>query len=536
MAKFYPPVPPANTPNSEIKTWAALATLPHSWHVFHSVRWQSIRSGRQGDGEADFVLLHQLHGAIILEVKGGDISVVGGRWTTANAKGTFEIKNPFDQAMTSKHALLHHLRNLPHPVTNVFVSHAVVFPDVVVDESIGLFGPREIILDVRDIQRCENAVMRVVDHWNGQSSMSNLDLDRLTRVLAPTIAVRRTLRSDVDDAQQQLIILTQQQVAVLNNLRLVRKAVILGGAGTGKTILAREKAIQLARDGSTVLFTCFNAALGKYLKRELQGQPNVRAGSFHSICVEEARAAKLAIPPDPNSDWWETVAPDLLLDAAAKNGTCFDAIIIDEGQDFSPHWQQSLLLLVRDPERCAFYLFADGHQDLFCRGWSTPAELPQFVLDLNCRNTEQIARRVGSIYQDPIETKGAQGPEPTFVSVNLPKQGLEVIQRTVSRLLREEKLTPDQIVVLSDDVSLMHRMRETGVDDYMFCELGRIGIVAETVAKFKGLEADCVILALSDRVRADMPAMRPLLYVALSRAKILLFLLASEEARKALKW
>ena len=511
-------------------------TLANEWRVFHSVRWQSIRSGRQGDGEADFILLHHVHGIIILEVKGGDIAVVGGRWTTTNAEGTFTIKNPFDQATASKYALLTHLRNLQYPITNVFVSHAVVFPDVRVDQDIGLSGPRAIILDALDLQQCDSAVSRVVRHWSGASSMTALEIDRLTRVLAPTIAVRRTLRNDVDEAHQQLVVLTQQQVSVLNNLRLVRKAVILGGAGTGKTILAREKAIQLAHEGLKILLTCFNAGLGKYIKNELQGEPTLRSGTFHSICFEEARLAKLPIPTDPNNDWWEDSAPNLLLDAATKNNTSFDAIVIDEGQDFSPNWIQSLQLLAPDPDHCAFYVFADGHQDLFCKGWSAPEGLPQFVLDLNCRNTTQIARRVGSIYMDRVETLGAQGPEPVFSSASLDKQGLAIIQRTVSRLIVEEKLTPDQIVVLSDDTNFVRHLRETGVDDLLFCELGRTGIVVESIAKFKGLEADCVVLALSDRASHDISKMRSMLYVALSRAKVLLFVIASDEVRKALKW
>lgn len=67
-------------PASERIVLEALSRLPDEWHVFHSVRWQSLRNGRQGDGEADFVLVHRQRGILVLEVKGArsESSVVVG--------------------------------------------------------------------------------------------------------------------------------------------------------------------------------------------------------------------------------------------------------------------------------------------------------------------------------------------------------------------------------------------------------------------------------------------------------------------------
>ena len=44
---------PASAPSSEKAVFAALTKLADPWHVFHSVAWQSLRNGKQGDGEAD---------------------------------------------------------------------------------------------------------------------------------------------------------------------------------------------------------------------------------------------------------------------------------------------------------------------------------------------------------------------------------------------------------------------------------------------------------------------------------------------------
>jgi superfamily I DNA and RNA helicase len=535
MARFYPATPPADIESSELKVWRALQLLSDEWRIFHSVRWQSIRGGKQGDGEADFLLLHKAHGLTVLEVKGGGISVIQGRWFSTNNAGSFEIKDPFEQAISSKYTLLHHLKNLRPPVTALFVGHAVAFPDVTLDTEIGMVGPRAIILDARDLRACAEAVARVVAHWNRSAAVTNSELERITALLAPTLTVKRTLRDQVHEASEQIIVLTAQQVSVLGHLRWIRKAIVFGGAGTGKTILAREKARQLSMEGLRVLLTCFNAQLARNLKSELEGHSGIRVSTFHALCNEEARKRGIPVPAKPSAEWWEQQAPEILVSAAADNGTLYDCIVVDEGQDFASHWIRALLTLTAQPLTCAFYIFADMHQDLFSRKWQPPPEWPTFMLDLNCRSTIQIARRVDAVYSDSPTTSGAQGPEPVFLKTDLASEGIAIIQQSVQRLLDEERLGPHQIAVLSDDWNLISQLRETGVAQSVFCEPGRLGIATETVARFKGLEADAIVLALSDRM-VDLEDRRATLYVALSRARVILQVLGSGRTRKALGW
>src|SRR5215469_3997220 len=104
-------------PDSEAKVAQALSSLNENWTVMHNVTWQSIRAGREGDGEADFVLLHPKYGMIVLEVKGGGIETANGLWTTQNRYGeTSPIKNPFDQAKDSKYALSEYLKDRLGPL------------------------------------------------------------------------------------------------------------------------------------------------------------------------------------------------------------------------------------------------------------------------------------------------------------------------------------------------------------------------------------------------------------------------------------
>ena len=69
----------------------------------------------------------------------------------------------------------------------------------------------------------------------------------------------------VDGAHMVFHKLLKEQSAVLNFLDEQRTAVINGAAGTGKTLVAVEKAKRHARRGEKVLFLCFNSQLKDYL-------------------------------------------------------------------------------------------------------------------------------------------------------------------------------------------------------------------------------------------------------------------------------
>ena len=261
MATLFPTIPPPGTPYSEMLVREALERLDDKWKVFHSVAWQSIRKGRQGDGEADFILLHPRHGLIIIEVKGGEeIHIEDGQWFSRNSEtGRLErIKNPFLQATDSKYALLNYLREVSIPTHEVPVTHGVCFPGTNIVNSIGTYGPLEIVWTKDDLYEPLAMVQRLVRHWNQKANISPGVVKKLHQLLAPTIMVRRRLKDDVSDVGQALIELTSQQIKAFQLLRKVRRALILGGAGTGKTLLAVNRAKIFAEEGLKVLLVCYN--------------------------------------------------------------------------------------------------------------------------------------------------------------------------------------------------------------------------------------------------------------------------------------
>jgi hypothetical protein len=500
------------------------------------VNWQSKRGGRQGDGEADFVLLNASSGVTVLEVKGGQVTLEEGWWYSTDRNGQRNpIKNPYEQAVASKHALIDYLRQAGLPMQRIPVNYAVVFPDITLRAPLGPAGPREISRDANDLRDIRAASRRTAAHWGASCRMTTAELRRIIELLAPTVVVRRRLAEDIADAEELLIELTDTQIWVFSQLKSVRNALILGAAGTGKTVLAIERARRLAADGLSVLLVCYNELLGKRLGEELADERRVRACTFHALCLGEAAQARLPIPAERDERWWEEGAPELLIEAAALEGTTFDAIIVDEGQDFCQLWFESLRLLAQGAQDAPFYVFADWHQQLYRRSWEAPADWTRLELDINCRSTLPIAARVAGIFGEAPASKGAEGPAPRFYEIDVAREGIRFVQRFVSRLLLEEGLAPKQICVLTDDAGVVARLRELLAGDKPFVPMGGHGVVIETVARFKGLEAEAIVLMLTDGLQDGLEG-RAALYTAMSRAQSALFVISSPRVKRLARW
>ena len=531
MALLYPPSLSDDVPASERAVHYALRQLDDGWRVIHGVAWQSIRDGREGDGEADFVLVHPDVGLLVLEVKGGSIHIDGGVWHSTGASGTHRIRNPFEQATASQHALVRYLRDVHTPLPWLSAGHAVVFPDLETVDRLGPSAPPAITITRADLRSPRAAIERVASHWGLSAALSD-HVGTITALLAPTVTARRLFRDDIADVSARLMALTNEQVTVLDGLRRNRRVMIYGGAGTGKTVLAIERARRLAADGFSVLLTCFNRPLADHLASQLSGIPQVTAHNFHSLCRRQVGLAGMDFPQNQPAEWWDESAPTLLMDACAVTGFVVDALVIDEGQDFNPAMFLALQSLLSDPDHGPCYVFADTHQAIYRLGWEPPFESTTFDLTTNCRNTLPISRAVASVYGDAEPQSEASGTEPEFIVVESPEAIPRRIGRVLHRAVNEGALQPDQVVVLTQSRRRAESLRRTTVAGLRLDEPGGGDVPVETIHRFKGLEADMAIVVLDD---LEDDRARALAYIGMSRARAHLVVVVPDGVREQLQ-
>lgn len=175
------------------------------------------------------------------------------------------------------------------------------------------------------------------------------------------------LAQQFDEENQELLRLTEEQKNLLDSLAEHPRAAIKGAAGTGKTVLAMEKARRMARGGRVALL-CFNIPLAAHLAREAGGEFTVE--TFHAFCRRLTQRANLPFMPPTGGEkerrFWEKDAAMRLLEALERlPDERYDAIVVDEGQDFMPDWWPCLDEALKDGREGALYAFYDPNQDIY---------------------------------------------------------------------------------------------------------------------------------------------------------------------------
>jgi hypothetical protein len=224
-------------------------------------------------------------------------------------------------------------------------------------------------------------------------------------------------------------------------------------------------------------------------------------------------------------------------EAVRRLGPRYEAIVVDEGQDFREWWWPPLLSLHRDPDHGRLYVFMDDAQNLY--GGTVPVDGVDVCppLPANVRNTKPIAEFV-SVFYDGVDKPLSLGPEgrPPQILGYEDDDGLaRLLAIVLTNLVEEEKLPLDAIVVLTPSGKGKSRLRaRERLDGFRLSERPEPdAVLATSIHGFKGLEREVVILAeLGDKHLEDL---RQYLYVGASRAKNELIVLALEPVARELR-
>lgn len=545
MARMYPDtLNPTTQSAAERKLYEAFReALDDTYVVFHSVAWQSpAKDGRVRDGEADFIIAHPQHGILILEAKGGAIrhDPRVGSWESIDKGGSAHaIHDPFNQAKTSKYVLRDQLATMLGGQRTFTIGHAVAFPDVMAaGPMLGLDRPRAIILDASDMADVAGWVRQAFNYWRGSASRKDTApgqaaVTELTRLLGKVWELRPALWGEFIQENKALIRLTEQQFATLDVLNRQRRAAICGCAGSGKTMLAVEKAARLAAQGFRVLLTCFNKSLAHDLRGQLKPRPNLDILHFHELAAGIAKQGGTLPRMTDGETYFREELPMAMFEALERVPERYDAIIVDEGQDFEEAWWPPLELLLRDTTTGILYIFFDDNQRLYVQQGAFPVKQEPYPLSVNCRNTQHIHLQVLRFYQGEVQPTalGPPGRPVEIVRYNGPGDMQNAVMKLLHRLAIDEHIPSDELLVLtplSSEKSLL-KYKTPGrvtLTDRLPVTPGQV--FATTIHGFKGLERSTVVLVEAERWTREN--LERLLYVACSRARNHLIVLLPQTA------
>lgn len=563
MAKIFPDLSDAQLDDvpskAEVKIYRALRDgLSNDYVLFFQVAWILQQEEEQAkDGETDFLVCHPDYGFLCIEVKGGGVvfNAQSGEWFSIDRhKNRNEIKNPINQALKAKYSIIKKLKESRRwqslGLNRVVRGHALFFPDVGNTEPLSRPEmPAKLIGSAADLSDVGSWIRNAFDYWRNDASnntpLGRNGIDVIKEIFARSFDVAPLVSVRLADQESQRLLLTRDQTKVLDFLRSRRRVAVSGGAGTGKTVLAVEKARRLATEGFSTLLTCYNRQLADNLASVCSSIPNLEVLSFHQLCHRYIDRANKASGRDlvseakvtyPGKDLYDVQIPNALAYAVEILPERYDAIVCDEGQDFREEFWVPLEFLLSDYENSPLYVFFDDNQNLYARAGTFPIEDQPFTLSDNCRNTTPIHIAAYKYYKGlSVNPPDNPGDEIIFDAAEGRGQQAAKINSKIVDLIARQGVQPCDITVLIADAmhkneyySLLTRLPlpkpavwlEEG-------ERGKNTVLLDTIQRFKGLESQIVIIWGLDTI--DLSRHSELLYVGMSRAKSLLTIVAKPE-------
>ena len=569
MARVFPSVDqvdflpvPLNT--GETQVLELLKRLDDSWHVYVQPRIDMDRP--------DFVVLHPKLGVTAIEVKDWSPSSYQqrtdgiierretGGWVPTSHRPRFQayrykdtIQGRFFSDVNAPADLFKSVRAVVVMVRHTTAEARALLdiPSVCEAEKwIAVFGGCDL----------EDHPMRVLtgsDRPCGVKIPAG-NIDRLRRALAePEALSDRRLPLSMSSAARN----------IESNPNGAKVRRVRGAAGSGKSLGLAARAALLASQGKRVLVVTYNATLPQYLHELAARRCNELKANVHDITFMHLHDFASRVCDDARAEHVQLMSSELfpdkydeVIDRAAdayrkQIGPKFDAILVDEGQDFSLKWWNILrqhalvpggeMLLVADPTQDLYGKKAWTDEEKmsgagFSGPWTEVSGSYRMPPDLIPVVAGFAAKHVDGARVDPDVPSDhpllAAPYEPTVRRwVNLERGmspgralGLEVVQ-----LLKDNPdLSPGDVVFLTSShrvgLQAVRVIAEASLPvQHLFSEdpskRGRLkrqfsptapGVKGCTVHSFKGWESRAVVLEVS-----SMPESHRLAYVGLTRVK-----------------
>lgn len=553
MAILIPEVPDSAT-QSERRFLARLRReLDDDCTVLHSLT--VVNHANKLWGEADFVVLTP-KGIFVLELKGSRVSCQNGRWRftkVGNSDFYEKTEGPFRQAESAMVAVRKNIWS-DSKFKKLLIGYGVVMPFERF-EATGSEINQDVLLDRRKFDRPLKLYFGelakywketyLTKHGKNPELPAHADLSEIRQLLRPDIQSTFNLGSYLNGVEQELIRLTNDQVAVMRGIQGNPRTVVRGKAGTGKTVLAVDRARQLAAEGKNVLYLCFNRLLAEHVFENIK---NDSAGSLITVKTvynyyrEAIDASGLGAELNEaetagatQEELFGEIFPRLFTDALIiLDRPPVEALVIDEAQDILTvrNLEAFELLVQGGLKDGSWHLFLDPNQNIYDKSLERAEDFmsgiafAKFDLNTNCRNTRQVAVTASIVSGIDLPLEGVtDGPEVKPIYCSGRDDMLAKVRGEIGKLL-DGGLNPDDMILLSQwrlENSALSKAGEIcglPVIDITGPAKKRAGLHFSTIHAFKGLERK-VVLAV-DLANVGRPEAVMLHYTGLSRARVYL--------------
>jgi hypothetical protein len=463
-------------------------------------------------GEADFVVLWR--GTIlVLEVKGGRIGrTEDGLWYSVDRYGTrhFLKRSPWVQAKDASFALLDILTK--YSDEGWPFAYAVVTPDQnlppdaewVPQQHIGLdrMTPAGLERSLDALARLARTPPRGSANSQGHGLRPMANLSTVVTILRREVDAMRTVPDTEMLIDRNIVTMSDEQVDAMRAFERNPRVMVLGGAGTGKTVVAIEAARRAVIDGNSVAFVCGSPGVVK-LASELLNDSPVHLVPFDSI------------PSEP----------------------MFDVLVVDEAQD---------LLNLEDMSRLSesvrgglphgrWWIFLDPNNQTHLSGMFDDmvyqeVQAGAVIVDLtkNVRNARTIVTAVQShLGADLGSPRIGEGPDASIVQARSPEEARRLLAGRLGHL-RDQGVSRKKITIISaanDPSSSVLAVEGRLSSSY---SLGNQSYEVATAANINGLEREhAIVVDVGDLETAEGRAAS---YVAMTRPRYSLYVISSPGA------
>jgi len=535
--------------------------------------WTVYVQPRLGLDQPDYVVMHPLYGVTAVEVKDWGHGCY--RQTT---DGFIEVFTATDGWIRTRHSPKFQAARYLDAVWSRFFADANASPQrAIVRASVVM--PRYTTADAQALLRITRFPSEHgVTVWGGDDLERSVFLPLTnsvepTRRQIPPIAIdrlRRALAEPEAVADLRLPLrLSDAAKNIENNTSNATVRRVRGAAGSGKSLGLAARAARLSAEGKEVLVISFNSTLPHYLHdlamrrcRQVDGNINlITCTHLHALCrraVENSSLAgfeNLATTLPGLADPFEQLVDEAIDAYGRGHGRTFDAVLVDEGQDFTPKWWNFLREHVCRPEG-EMLLVADPTQDVYDNkswtdekrmlgaGFSGPwAEVrgsyrmpPDLIPKIAAFAVHHVSGARVEPMVPPDHPQQANEYQPTVRrwvnATGASSIGTHLGFEVLALMASQPDLSPNDIVFLAqtheDGLDAVAVLDAAGVPvQHIFARSGQEqsmlkrnffaaapGVKGCTVQSFKGWESRAVVMSVASSQRSHQLA-----YVALTRVK-----------------